>query len=944
MLAMRESRTSKSRLLGKRIRGIVCANGFPANLAALPTVEVQIGNRKLQALVDTGCSQTIAAKKLLSWVRPCSHVIISVNGAKLSCGKGELTISIQNRSIELEVLVLKEMITHYELVLGMDVIQEMGGLQVNGERVVLGDPSPSVASLGKASKPEEPVLVVDETDFNARFDGKQWIVSWKWKDKPPKLTNKVPCYSISPDIQQDWESEVQSWIDEGILKPVAYGDKVDSLTPIMAVSQSNKGKVRPVMDFREMNKFVLSHPGDCDVCDETLRNWRIIGDNVTLLDLRKAYLQLHVDEKLWKYQVVEFKGSHYYLTRLGFGLCSAPRIMTSVLRKVLSLDEVIQKGTDNYLDDILVNNDIVSTARVADHLSAFGLKSKPFESVEQSKILGLKMKWANGELRWERGNELPILDERISRRELFSVCGLLVGHYPVCGWLRVACSFVKRVSEGSRWDDDIGPRAQTLLSEILQNVNENDPVGGRWAVSNSSCRLWCDASSIAIGCAVEVNGEIIEDSSWLRKRDDGNHINVSELESVLKGLNLVAKWNFRKVEVLTDSVTVHSWLVATLNGTHRVKVKGMSEMLVKRRLSLVKEFCDEYGMELSVKWVETAKNKADILTRVPKRWLQTTSDACLCLTTFVQQVHSRHHLGVDRTYYLAKKEDPSITRKEVEDCIQKCHQCKSIDPAPITWEKGTLSVEENWTRLAADVTHFNGICYLTLVDCGPSRFTIWRKMPCEDAARICAELLQIFRERGPPKEVLMDNSTAFRSQQLKRLFGKWHVLPSYRCAYRPQGNGIVERCHRTIKRMAARACADPLDMVYWFNSTPKSGSEETTVPASQLYAYSWRTVPSENHEEEQVAARGGFPVGSRVFVKPPGARCHSRWTERRVTAVNSPTNVEVDGIPRHIADIRLVPESEASSEDEEDDDDDYSPRPQRTRRPPDRYGNNIFDT
>ena len=40
---------------------------------------------------------------------------------------------------------------------------------------------------------------------------------------------------------------------------------------MMAVVQDTKGKVRPVLDFRELNIYVQSHTGDNDICDETLR-------------------------------------------------------------------------------------------------------------------------------------------------------------------------------------------------------------------------------------------------------------------------------------------------------------------------------------------------------------------------------------------------------------------------------------------------------------------------------------------------------------------------------------------------------------------------------------------------------------------------------------------------------------------------------------------------
>ena len=44
-------------------------------------------------------------------------------------------------------------------------------------------------------------------------------------------------------------------------------------------------------------------------------------------------LQLHVNNKLWKYQLVKYKGKTYRLTRLGFRLNSAPKVMLMILKK-----------------------------------------------------------------------------------------------------------------------------------------------------------------------------------------------------------------------------------------------------------------------------------------------------------------------------------------------------------------------------------------------------------------------------------------------------------------------------------------------------------------------------------------------------------------------------------------------------------------------------------
>lgn len=233
-------------------------------------------------------------KKLITTVRPSFKIILSVDGAMLKCRSGQLSICIQNRSLFTKVLVLDELLPHFDLMLGMDIIQQMGGLLIKDDKIYFGQTS----RVSNALPPEKSLIEVEDVDFKARFDERRCIVSWKWNGQAPLLSNSVACYSVGSDIREKWESEVQSWIDEGILKPVPNGVKIDSLVPLMAVSQPNKGKVRPVMDFREINKFVANHPGNCDVCDEKLRSWREIGDNITILDLRKAYLQLHVEDDL----------------------------------------------------------------------------------------------------------------------------------------------------------------------------------------------------------------------------------------------------------------------------------------------------------------------------------------------------------------------------------------------------------------------------------------------------------------------------------------------------------------------------------------------------------------------------------------------------------------------------------------------------------------------
>ncbi|XP_076049371.1 uncharacterized protein LOC143030051 [Oratosquilla oratoria] len=146
---------------------------------------------------------------------------------------------------------------------------------------------------------------------------------------------------------------------------------------------------------------------------------------------------------------------------------------------------------------------------------------------------------------------------------------------------------------------------------------------------------------------------------------------------------------------------------------------------------------------------------------------------------------------------------------------------------------GKLSVEENWRRLAVDVTHYR----LSMVDCGPGRFAVWRELKTETGEEIVRMMNEIFLERGPVDEILMDNSAAFRSGALKDMLYKWSTRRFFWATYRPSGNGIVERHYRSIKSIAESTLIPPTEVVVWYNMSSRSGQDEGSVLQRALFKY-----------------------------------------------------------------------------------------------------------
>ena len=441
--------------------------------------------------------------------------------------------------------------------------------------------------------------------------------------------------------------------------------------------------------------------------------------------------------------------------------------------------------------------------------------------------------------------------------------------------------------------------------------------------------MWCDASSIAVGICVEIGGVVVEDACWLRQKDDTNHINLAELDAANRALKEGVKWGIRELELLTDSATVTKWLSSALSGREPIRSQALSEILIRRRVGLFKQVVEEEKLKVTITLVRSEENKADALTRVPSSWWTLARNPAVAAAVTVRgqwesvdglkQLHEMHHFGVRRSMFLARKiwGPGKVSEDQIRAVIQECEQCASIDPSPIQWEKGDLGVRKSWTRVAVDVTHVGAAKFLTMVDCGPGRFMIRHQIATESEVDICSAMNSVWNEFGPPEEVILDNYCTFRGSGESRLLERVGIEAHFRCVNRPSGNGIVERGHRTIKRMVARSNRPVGEMVAWYNATPNASG---VIPASTIFAHRRRLLLPKafnltNISRSREIRTKVFRIGDEVFVKPaPPYSCMSQWRRATITGLHLPHQVEVDGRPYHVSHVRLAP-PEARNDD-----------------------------
>ena len=86
---------------------------------------------------------------------------------------------------------MNHIIDGIDVIIGMDVINEMGGVTIKKAEVKFGDVHCAVAAHRLN------VWKYEDKDFEANFDGEKWTVKGNWKGEPSVLQNRVKFYKNS---------------------------------------------------------------------------------------------------------------------------------------------------------------------------------------------------------------------------------------------------------------------------------------------------------------------------------------------------------------------------------------------------------------------------------------------------------------------------------------------------------------------------------------------------------------------------------------------------------------------------------------------------------------------------------------------------------------------------------------------------------------------------
>lgn len=219
-----------------------------AHLYALPIIDILIGNKPVRGLVDTGCSTSVVHSRHVPQCRGEIY-IHAFDGSQIKCkGADWVKLRMNGKDVTVRAVVSDQLVNGVDVVLGVDVIDHLGGVTVNKGNVCFGAIGVASVSQETEHRPSGGIddsdskVVIEDPDFHAIFDGQKWTVKWLWKNNAPvTLKNKVSCYDKKLDgrKKEEFEKEVDRWIAEGILVPWEKEVKT-GIIPLMAVEQPTK--------------------------------------------------------------------------------------------------------------------------------------------------------------------------------------------------------------------------------------------------------------------------------------------------------------------------------------------------------------------------------------------------------------------------------------------------------------------------------------------------------------------------------------------------------------------------------------------------------------------------------------------------------------------------------------------------------------------------------
>jgi len=359
----------------------------------------------------------------------------------------------------------------------------------------------------------------------------------------------IPMTSAMTDI---CDKAVADMLEKGAIVPSGGGPGFFSR--LFAVPKSAPGTWRPIIDLRPVNECIRYEHFKMEGL-VTARQLIEPGDWMAKVDLRDAYFTVPISSSHRRFLRFRWRGVDYEFVCLPFGLSSAPRVFTKVMKPVIAALRSRGIRLVIYLDDILFLNqsrdglesDIQAAVALLQSVGFLINWEKSFITPVQSIVFlgliidSLSMSFALPEGKLDKTRTLcqrALAAGRVRLRDLASIMGMFSWSIPAipfaqAHYRRVQRSLISSLrSNGSNFGGHVtlSPTARQDLTWWVDNIAS---VNGRtFASSEPDLVIFSDASLMGWGASC---GSVTARGPWT-SMDCARHINELELLAALFAL------------------------------------------------------------------------------------------------------------------------------------------------------------------------------------------------------------------------------------------------------------------------------------------------------------------------------------------------------------------------------------------------------------------------
>ena len=186
--------------------------------------------------------------------------------------------------------------------------------------------------------------------------------------------------------------------------------------------------------------------------------------------------------------------------------------------------------------------------------------------------------------------------------------------------------------------------------------------------------------------------------------------------------------------------------------------------------------------------ISRGNDLADRATRVVAAALSSQVDAA-------RNFHKQFHVTAET---LGRRF--ALTRKEAREIVTQCQNCCQFLPVPhVGVNPRGIQPLQVWQMDVTHISSFRRLQYLHVSVDTCSGIIFASPLTGEKASHVIQHCLEAWSAWGQPKILKTDNGPAYTSQKFRQFCRQMNVTHLTGLPYNPQGQGIVERAHRTLK-------------------------------------------------------------------------------------------------------------------------------------------------